>query len=108
MTRNDVNKKLKGIVLDNYDFCIAPSVLSMISRIDDRQDVYRYEDILKLTVILACDNSIMLRITFMEEGEMYKRGYYIKHFRMKVRPSPIKVWLDEACTNNKEDEDESI
>lgn len=97
MTRDDVRKKLEGIVLDNYDFCIAMSALSLISRKDDRQDVYRYDDILKLEVIMSCAKFPVLRITFMEEGEMYKRGYYIKHIRMKVTPSPVKVWLDEAC-----------
>lgn len=97
MTRDDVRKKLEGIVLDNYDFCIATGALSVISRTNDRQDVYRYEDMVKLEVIMSCAKFPVLRITFMEEGEMYKRGYHIKHIRMKVKPSPVKVWLDEAC-----------
>ena len=97
MTRDDVRKKLEGIVLDNYDFCIATGALSLISRKDDRQDVYRYDDIVKLEVILVRAKVPTLRITFMEEGEMYKRSYYIKHFRTKDETSPDKIWFDEAC-----------
>ena len=97
MTRDDVCKKLEGIVLDNYDFCIAVSALSVINRTNDKQDVYQYYDIVKIEVILSWDKSPMLYITFMEEGEMYERGYYIKHFRTKDETSPVKVWLDEDC-----------
>ncbi len=93
MTRDDVRKKLEGIVLDNYDFCIAMNALSIVSRIDDKKDVYCYDDILKLEVTLSFAKFPMLFIMFMEEGEMYKRGYYIKHIRMKVTPSPIRLWL---------------
>ena len=108
MTRDDVRKKLEGLVLDNYDFCITTSTLSVISRKNDKQDVYQYDDIIKLEVTLSCDKFPMLYITFMEEGEMYKRGYYIKHIKMKVTPSPIRPWLGETCTNNKENENEGI
>ena len=102
MTRDDVRKKLEGIVLDNYDFCIATGALSLVCRTSDLKDVYRYEDMVKLEVIMSCAKFPVLRITFMEEGEMYKRGYYIKHIRMKVTPSPIRPWLGETCTNNME------
>lgn len=97
MTRDDVRKKLEGIVLDNYDFCIAMSALTLVCRTSDLKDVYRYGDILKLEATLSWDKSPMLCITFMEEGEMYERGYYIKHFRTKVETSPDKIWFDEAC-----------
>ena len=98
MTRDDVRKKLEGIVLDNYDFWIATGALSVLSRTNDRQDVYRYEDMVKLEVIMSCAKVPVLCITFMEEGEMYKRGYCIKHIRMKVTPSPVKVGLTKLVT----------
>ena len=98
MTRDDVRTKLEGIVLDSYDFCIATGALTLVCRTSDLKDVYRYGDILRLEVTRQCDKFPMLRITFMEEGEMYERGYYIKHIKMKVTPSPIKAWLDEHPT----------
>lgn len=97
MTRDDVRKKMEGIVLDSYDFCIATGALTLVCRTSDLKDVYRYGDILKLEATRQCDKFPVLCITFMEEGEMYERGYYIKHFRTKDETSPDKIWFEETC-----------
>lgn len=77
MNKKEIKNKLNNVVLQNHDIKINDTALIVKSRISEIEEIYKYTDIIKLEVSRVSKDDTIMSIWFMEEGEMYKRGYFV-------------------------------